>query len=211
MVNHSWLPKLVAVALSGMMVGCGILPHRAEVRTTPPPPPPPPAAVNAAKQAPAQTAAPSDPVQAILDESQRIYDQGKRDLDLGHLEQARNEFNHAIDVLLNAPGGARMEPRLRAQFDRLVDRISALEVATLATGDGFSEKPAEPASIDELLALSDSSETRTVATPAVAAAVQTDLAQNEHDVPIPLNEPVGDRQLLDGSTVPPRDASVPPE
>ncbi len=191
MVNHSWLPKLAAVALSGMMVGCGILPHRAEVRTTPPPPPPPPApaAVNAA-QSPAQTAAPADPVQAVLDESQRIYDQGKRDLDLGHLEQARNEFNRAIDVLLNAPGGARMEPRLRAQFDRLVDRISALEVATLATGDGFSEKPAEPASIDELLALSDSSETRTVATPAVAAAVQTDLAQNEHDVPIPMNERV---------------------
>jgi membrane-bound lytic murein transglycosylase D len=190
MVNHSWLPNLAAVALGGMMVGCGILPHRAEVRTTPPPPPPSPAPVHAAAQAPAQTAAPTDPVQAIVDQSQRIYDQGKRDLDLGHLEQARNEFNRAIDVLLNAPGGARMEPRLRAQFDRLVDRISALEVATLATGDGFSEKPAEPASIDELLALSDSSETRTVATPAVAAAVQTDLAQNEHDVPIPMNERV---------------------
>ena len=193
MPNHSWLPKLAAVVLSGTMVGCGILPHRAEVRTTPPPPPPPPAPakVNAAAQAPAQAAAaPVDPVQAVLDESQRIYDQGKRELDLGHIEQARNEFNHAIDVLLNAPGGARMEPRLRAQFDRLVDRISALEVAALATGDGFSEKPAEPASIDELLALSDSSDTRTVATPAVAAAVETDLAQNEHDVPIPMNDRV---------------------
>jgi membrane-bound lytic murein transglycosylase D len=162
------------------------------VRTTPPPPPPPPAPVSAtaAVQAPTPAAAPVDPVQAILDESQRIYEQGKRDLDLGHLEQARSEFNHAIDVLLNAPGGARMEPRLRAQFDRLVDRISALEVAALATGDGFSEKPAEPASIDELLALSDSSDTRTVAPPAVAAAVETDLAQNEHDVPIPMNDRV---------------------
>jgi hypothetical protein len=107
MVNHSWLPKLAAVALSGMMVGCGILPHRAEVRATPPPPPPPSPAAATTSQSPVQTAAPADPVQAILDESQRIYDQGKRDLDLGHLEQARNEFNHAIDVLLNAPGGAR--------------------------------------------------------------------------------------------------------
>jgi membrane-bound lytic murein transglycosylase D len=191
MLNHSWLPKLAAVALSGTMIGCGILPHRAEVRTTPPPPPPPaPAAVTAAAQKPAPVAAPADPVQAVLDESQRIYDQGKRDLDLGHLEQAKNEFNRAIDVLLNAPSGARMEPRLRAQFDRLVDRISALEVAALATGDGFSEKPAEPASIDELLALSDSSDTRTAPTPAVTAAVQTDLAQNEHDVPIPMNDRV---------------------
>jgi membrane-bound lytic murein transglycosylase D len=192
MVNDSWLPKLAAVALSALTVGCGILPHRAEVRATPPPPPPPaPAAVAAAKpQAPAPAATPADPVQALIDESQRTYDQGKKDLDLGHLEQARAEFDHAIDLLLSAPGGARTEPRLRAQFDRLVDRISALEVAALATGDGFAEKPAEPASIDELLALSDSSDTRTVPTPAVTAAVQTDLAQNEHDVPIPMNDRV---------------------
>ena len=51
------------------------------------------------------------------------------------------EFDRAIEVLLTAPGGARTEPRLREQFDRLVDRISALEVAALAEGDGFSEKP----------------------------------------------------------------------
>ncbi len=63
------------------------------------------------------------------------------------------EFNRALDVLLTAPGGARTEPRLREQFDRLVDRISALEVATLAEGDGFSEKPSEPASIDTLFDL----------------------------------------------------------
>jgi membrane-bound lytic murein transglycosylase D len=152
MVKYSWLPTLAAVAFSGFGVGCGILPHRATVSTTPPPlPPTSPAAVVAAQ---APVPAPVDPLQAILDESQRVYEQGKKDLDLGHLEQARNEFNRAIEVLLNAPGGARTEPRLRAQFDRLVDRISALEVAALGRGDGFSEKPAEPASIDELLALS---------------------------------------------------------
>ena len=104
--------------------------------------------------APGAAAPAVDPVQALIDESQQHYRKGQRDLDFGHLDRARNEFNRAIDVLLNAPGGARTEPRLREQFDRLVDRISAFEVAALATGDGFAEKPAEPASIDELLALS---------------------------------------------------------
>src|SRR4029453_14635675 len=93
---------------------------------------------------------PVGPVQTLIDDSQRLYEQGKRDLDLGHLEQARAAFDRAIDVLVSAPGGPPPEPRLRAQFDRMVDRISALEVAALATGDGFAEKPTEPASLDQL-------------------------------------------------------------
>ena len=55
-------------------------------------------------------------------------------------------------MLLESPYGARTEPRIREHFDRLVDRISTYEVRALATGDGFTEKKYEPASIDELLA-----------------------------------------------------------
>ena len=46
----------------------------------------------------------------------------------GHLVAAREHFDRAVDVLLSVPGGARSDPRLRGEFDRLVDRISALEV-----------------------------------------------------------------------------------
>jgi membrane-bound lytic murein transglycosylase D len=62
-------------------------------------------------------------------------------------------------------------------------------VAALATGDGFAEKPAEPASIDELLELSATFD-EPAPTPAVTAAVETDLAQSSHDIPIPLNQRV---------------------
>ncbi len=187
MVKYSWLPKLAAVGLGCVVAGCGGSARQGQVRTTPPPPPPPVTAEVKPVQAPLPP--PVDPVQTLIDESQRLYEQGKRDLDLGHLEQARAAFNRAIDVLLSAPGGARTEPRLRAQFDRLVDRISALEVAALATGDGFAEKPTEPASLDQLLAMSDTL-TDAVPTRAVAATVQTDLAETEHDIPIPQNEKV---------------------
>ena len=66
----------------------------------------------------------------------------------------KQEFDQAVDVLLESPYGGRTEPRIREHFDRLVDRISAYEVKALAEGDGFTEKQYEPASIDELLALS---------------------------------------------------------
>jgi peptidoglycan lytic transglycosylase D len=187
MVKNFWLPKLVALGLGCVVAGCGGSARQGQVRTTPPPAPPPATAEVKPVQAPAPPQA--DPIQALIDDSQRLYEQGKRDLDLGHLEQARAAFNRAIDVLLSAPGGARTEPRLRAQFDRLVDRISALEVASLATGDGFAEKPTEPASLDQLLAMSDTL-TDAVPTRAVAATVQTDLAETEHDIPIPQNEKV---------------------
>ena len=129
MLKYSWLPKLAAVGLGCVVAGCGGSARQGQVRTTPPPAPPPATAEVKPAQAPAPP--PADPIQALIDDSQRLYEQGKRDLDLGHLEQARAAFNRAIDVLLSAPGGARTEPRLRAQFDRLVDRISALEVAAL--------------------------------------------------------------------------------
>ena len=126
-----------------------------------------------------------DPIQALIDESQKHYLSGQRELEVGHLDRARVEFDRAIDVLLTAPGGARTEPRLREQFDRLVDRISALEVATLAEGDGFSEKPSEPASIDALFDLAPAVEESPTA--ALTATVETDLALTSHDIPIPLN------------------------
>ena len=121
----------------------------------------------------------------LIDASQKHYLAGQRELEVGHLDRARVEFDRAIDVLLTAPGGARTEPRLREQFDRLVDRISALEVATLAEGDGFSEKPSEPASIDALFDLAPATEESPTA--ALAATVETDLALTTHDIPIPLN------------------------
>ena len=85
--------------------------------------------------------------------------------------------------------GARIEPRIREHFDRLVDRISAYEVKALAEGDGFTEKKYEAASIDQLLA-----ETTTFgpppAPPGLAETVQSDLETSAHDIPIPLNQRV---------------------
>jgi peptidoglycan lytic transglycosylase D len=103
-----------------------------------------------------------------------------------------------VDVLLESKYGARTEPRIREHFDRLVDRISTYEIQALAQGDGFTEKKYEPASIDELLAVS----TTFVAPPAapeLTGVVQSDLQTAGHDIPIPLNQRVlGYIQLFQG-------------
>jgi len=177
MMKSVWLPSLSVAGLAIVTAGCGSATRQQRPATIPTPP--------VAQVAPPQPAPTPDPVQTLIDDSQKHYLAGQRELEVGHLDRARVEFDRAIDVLLTAPGGARTEPRLREQFDRLVDRISALEVATLAEGDGFSEKPSEPASIDTLFDLAPATEESP--TPALAAAVETDLAQTSHDIPIPLN------------------------
>ena len=130
-----------------------------------------------------------DPVAALLATSERHFQAGQRELAQGHLDRARIEFDKAVTVLLESPYGARSDARIRDHFDRLVDRISAREVTALAEGDGFSEKPAEPASIDELLAIATFQPPSATA-PGTSAVVKADLQATSHDVPIPENERV---------------------
>ena len=136
---------------------------------------------------PTAPAAPADPVLDLISESNRHFQAGQKELQDGHLETAKAEFNRALDVLLESPYGARTEPRIREHFDRLVERISAYEVTALAQGDGFAEKPYEPASIDQLLAISTFPQ---APSGEATEAIAKDLEETEHDIDIPLNDRV---------------------
>ncbi len=153
--------------------------------TAPSPRPVAPVAATTTSPAPAE-----DPVLTLIASSDRHFQAGQKELDLGHFDAAKQEFNQAIDVLLESPYGARTEPRIREQFDRLVDRISTYEMKALAEGDGFTEKKYEPASIDELLALSNTFPHPPAAPLSLKEAVQQDLQSGAHDVPIPVNQRV---------------------
>jgi len=131
-----------------------------------------------------------DPVLTLIASSDRHFKAGQRELELGHAEAAKHEFDRAVDVLMESPYGGRTEPRIREHFDRLIDRISTYEVKALATGDGFTEKKNyASATIDELLALSATFGTP-VAPAALKSTVQSDLEKTGHDIDIPLNQRV---------------------
>jgi len=129
----------------------------------------------------------TDPIADLIALSNSHFEAGQAELQRGHLETARLEFNKALDVLLESSYGARSEPRIREHFDRLVERISATELTSLAQGDGFTEKKYRSASIDDLLALSTSPEEPSAAT---RQAVTEDLQSTDHDIAIPLNSRV---------------------
>jgi membrane-bound lytic murein transglycosylase D len=173
----SFVPAFGALFIAG----CVSAPRTATVKVVPEAVAPAPAPVSIQEPKP-------DTVSLLIAASDKHFEEGRKELAQGHLERAKAEFDRALDTLLESNEGARGNPRLREHFDRLVDRISVLEQAALATGDGFSETKSEPAAIDELLAI----ETFESATPKAATAetVQADLESTIHDIPIPTNDRV---------------------
>jgi membrane-bound lytic murein transglycosylase D len=176
---------LLAVSTAGgfLLAGCAGNPRVA----TPAPGGPGAAPVVASAPAPSQ---PHDSAAEAIAASERLLAEGEQQLRVGHLADARERFDRAVGVLLDAVGAAPGSPdalSLREHLARLVDRISTLEALALARGDGFAEKPSEPASIDELLSTSVFEGLAAPPAPEIARAVEADLAATAHDVPIPFN------------------------
>lgn len=174
--------SLIVLAVSGVVAGCG-------TRVAPAAPAAPLPVVmpeNLIVPVVAPAAPLRDPIDALIATSEGHFAAGQRELELGHLTAASLLFDQAVDVIHTSATGGRGEPRLAAHYERLVSRISALEILALREGDGFTQARTEPAVIDDLLAVAtlDLPDPSTMTTAIVAA----DLAETEHDLPIELND-----------------------
>ncbi len=178
---------LVGLLLLPLIGACGPSLQRAVAVPSFPTPVPPPVVESPAIIVAAPTAL--DPVLELIAESDRLFLAGKAELDAGHVDGARSQFDSAVRVLIESEYGGRTEPRIREHFDRLVDRISTSEARALSQGDGYTEKQYDPASIDELLSVS-ATLTPPPATRELKDTISADLQAGESDVPIPLNQRV---------------------
>jgi membrane-bound lytic murein transglycosylase D len=157
------------------------LPAAAAPAATSQPAPNGPAALATTTPAPVD-----DPVARLIATAEQHFAVGQTHLRAGRLVKARGEFDAAISVLLRAPGGAKSDPRLNAEYEQLLARIAALEATALRQGDGFSESTTEPAAIDELLAVA----TFPRATPSTETAVAKEVGEAMYDLPVISNDKV---------------------
>lgn len=128
-----------------------------------------------------------DPASRLIAGADAYLASGVGQSQAGHLNRAREDFDRALDVYLNAPGGAMSNPQLAKAYRQTLETIQLHEFEALAAGDGFTETLPEPASIDEVADLPvggipASEETRRTA---------EDALRGEHnDLSITLNDPV---------------------
>jgi membrane-bound lytic murein transglycosylase D len=133
---------------------------------------------------PAQTPQPekADPVPGIIAEAEKAYATGQEDYKAGHLDAAKQDFNHAVDILMQGPVEIKSDERLQQEFDKITEEINKLEIVAFKEGDGFAEQQPEPAPIDE------ANQVTFPADASVTAKAEADLKNIQSDLPLMINE-----------------------
>ena len=133
-------------------------------------------------QSPAAATPQPDPVPELIQKVEQEYQTGLTNYSTGHLEAAKANFDHAVDMLMQGPVDIKSDDRLQREFNKVVEGVHNLEMAALKVGDGFSEQKAEPAPIDE------ANEVTFPVDPAIKARAEQELQKTASDLPLVLND-----------------------
>ena len=147
------------------------------IQQTPATPPAPPQA-----QVPAPQPSKPDPVEALIADAEKAYQAGMTDYARGHLDAAKQDFNHAVDILMQGPVDVKSDDRLQQEFDKITEEIHKLEMQAFKAGDGFTEQQPEPAPIDEANAVTFPADAN------VKVKAEAELKTTQSDLPLVIND-----------------------
>lgn len=124
----------------------------------------------------------ADPIAATIAAAEQAYQAGQADYKAGHLDAAKKDFNHAVDILMQSPVEIKSDDRLQQEFDKITEGIHALEMVAFKEGDGFTAQQSEPAPIDEANHLTFAPD------PKVTAKAEAELKNTQSDLPLVIND-----------------------
>jgi membrane-bound lytic murein transglycosylase D len=104
----------------------------------------------------------------------------------GKVEQAKEEFDRALSLLLQSGWDIQADDRLSAEFDRLVENIHGVELTAIEHGDVLSDHKYEPPPVESLADLTFPSD------PRIKQQVQQEIQSVHSDLPLVSND------LVDG-------------
>jgi membrane-bound lytic murein transglycosylase D len=117
----------------------------------------------------------------LIEQVEKSYSQGEADYHKGRLPEAKDEFDHAVDLMLTSGIDIKNNAELQEEFDRIVDGVNALETEALKQGNGFvlKEEPT-PAEV--------ASDVTFNVDPKFVAKARADLATTKSDLPLVVND-----------------------
>ena len=142
----------------------------------------------AEKPASQQPAAPvaeqpkADPVPGIVADAEKAYQAGLAEYQAGHIDIARQNFDKAVDTLMQSAVDIKSDERLQQEFDKITQQVHQLEMTALKAGDGFTEQKSEPAPIDE------ANMEEPAPDPKVKARAEAELRTTQSDLPLLIND-----------------------
>ncbi|MEW6456449.1 MAG: LysM peptidoglycan-binding domain-containing protein [Acidobacteriota bacterium] len=128
-------------------------------------------------------------VKKIINKANELFLLGKKELNDGHLEKARNYFDQCIDVFLNSAFSISEDNTLRSAFEDIVNKINSIEMDAISEGDGFTEIGFERATIDDLESIVTFPPEKTEAQK-IIEKIQNEMKVSRYDVPIEINDAV---------------------
>ncbi len=125
-------------------------------------------------------------VDVVTQRAQQSFDAGQNEYKTGDLDQARTDFDKALEIIQTSGIPTDSDPKLSKLFDQINDTIHMYELASEQTPQEVeSETPSEPAPIDEIADL-----TLPAGDPRLAAKAEKELISVPHDLPLTVNDPV---------------------
>ena len=149
----------------------------------------------AQKSAPVESAASitplPDPVADLVSRAESQYQSGLANYRAGKSDDARQNFDQALNALLDSKVDVRSDDRLVSEFDRIVQGVNELypggtSAAESADSDQSQEpqQKSEPAPIDETNGLTPSADART------KAKAEADIKNTNSDLPLMMTDQV---------------------
>ena len=170
------------------------------LKPTPPPAPAPgpQAEVAQSQEAPAQkpdsteVATPaqspvSDPVADLIARAEKEYQAGVANHQEGRNEDAKQNFDNALNALLSSNLDVRSDERLEKEFDRIVAGVNELYPGGTSADAGSSQDPqqkSEPAPIDT------TNELTPAADAGIKAKAQAEIKNTHSDLPLMMTDQV---------------------
>jgi membrane-bound lytic murein transglycosylase D len=164
-------------------------------------PAPAPLEAQAKPDAPAQKAAPvepaasitplPDPVADLVSRAETQFQAGLASYHAGKSDLARENFDQALNGLLDSKVDVRSDERLEKEFDRIVQGVNELYPGGTSAAESADSDPSqepqqksEPAPIDETNGLTPSADART------KAKAEADIKNTNSDLPLMMTDQV---------------------
>ena len=116
----------------------------------------------------------------LITSVEQAYAAGLASYQAGNGDQARQQFDHAVDLLLTSGIDIKSNPALSAELDRVVDSINTLQIDALRQGAPLS--PQEEAPVDV------ANDVTFPTDPNVTAKAQAELKTTQSDLPLVIND-----------------------